>query len=117
MFKPVKNLFETIKNYLLEGYILKVDGGASNFVLLIPRSQMNERHVKDVQVANLCYNKGYKYEGSVKKNDDGTIMVPRISNIYDVMRQLQREGYSVCDEDVYSGACQYHTEIYYLIGE
>lgn len=104
-FKPLKNLDGIIKNYLLEGYILKADGGATNYVHIIPRDKMNEWEVKGHQLSQL---RESKIEGVM------TYDRPNISKIFE---ELRNEGYTILKEYVSSGCCQYHTNIYYLAGE
>jgi hypothetical protein len=104
-FKPVVGLRDQIKVAFLNGDIIKKDMGASTYMFIIPREHKNEWEVKGVQVSNIS-----------ESRIPGVIKVPA-ADISDIISELEKDGYTVLSENVYSGCCQYHTEIYYLAGE
>lgn len=106
-FKPIKGVKNIIKEKMIEGYIVKMDGGASTLMLLIPRSQYNHLEVKYKQMSNI----------GKHSEIEGVITLPR-TNISSIIEELENAyGYSVIEEDVFSGCCQYHTWITYLASE
>ena len=99
-FKPMRIQENVYKSLLLEGKILKIDGGGHNYVEVIERN--------NVDTWNLLHNVG--------KN--GGKLIERVPTLFrQTIDELEQENYIVltksCD---YSGCCQYHAKIYYLKG-
>ena len=109
-FKPAKGIKEQIREAFLHGYIIKKDGGASTRMQIIPREQKSHTEVLHTQMTNIGYNRGGVSE------IPGAVFIP-YRRIDDIIKELEEEGYTVLSEDVYSGCCQYHTAIFYLVGE
>lgn len=109
-FKPAKGIKEQIREAFLHGDIIKKDGGASTRMQIIPREQKNHTEVRHTQMTNIGYNCGGVSE------IPGAKFIP-YRRIDDIIKELEEEGYTVLSEDVYSGCCQYHTAIFYLVGE
>ena len=105
MFKPTKkNSFkETIKDYLLKGYVLRYDSQGEN-----PLEVLSRDCVKGLStMGNIGNPKGY-----LVKN-----LFCAHSNLYEVMDELEAE-YSVNKVScTHSGCCQYATYGVYLDGE
>lgn len=102
-FKPKKSSDskQMYKQHLLNGDVLKIDGGAYDQIDLIPRSMVNDWHARE----------------NVGRGDFEQL--PRHTNeFYAAVNELNDEGYVVkkvsCE---YSGCCQYHAVRYYLAGE
>ena len=110
IFKPVKGIREVVREALLRGDIIKKDCGASTRMQIIPREQKSHSEVLSTQVSNI----GYR-NGGVSQIP-GAEFIP-YTEINKVVDDLEAEGYVVLKEAVYSGYCQYHTDIYYLAGE
>lgn len=102
-FKPAMNIKEKVKDYLLKGYAVKFDGGATNTILIIPRGQLNHTEVTFTQMSNLS--RGSEIPGAVT--------LPRC-DVWEVLKELAAEGYSVLSKECHSGCCQYHTNVKYL---
>lgn len=109
-FKPAKGIKEQIREAFLHGDIIKKDGGASTRMQIIPREQKKHTEVRNKQMTNIGYNRGGDSE------IPGAKFIP-YRRIDDIIKELEEEGYTVLSEDVYSGCCQYHTAIFYLVGE
>ena len=109
-FKPLKGLRQKVYDALLRGDIIKKDGGASTRMQIIPRDQKNHTEVLHTQVTNIGFNRGGV------SDIPGAEFIPYM-DISGVAEQLENEGYTVASENVYSGCCQYHTRIFYLVGE
>ncbi len=105
-FKPRKNLSKEIKQHMLSGYGIKIDGGATDKILVIPRDQFGHMEVLHKQMANL---------GS-RTAVPGAFFLPRV-NLKEIISELEGEGYTVNKKYCYSGCCQYNTNMYYLEGE
>ena len=102
-FKPKKSedSKQMYKQHLLNGDVLKIDGGAYDQIDLIPRSRLNDWGAN-----------GNVGCGNFEK-------LPRHTNeFYAAVNELKTDGYVVkkvsCDA---SGCCQYHAVRYYLAGE
>lgn len=104
-FKPLINLADKVRKAFLNGDILKIDGGASTWMFIIPRDQLNHPEVKGEQVHNIA-----------TSTIPGAEKIPRVE-ISKIIDKLEEEGYTVLTEYVSSGCCQYHTNIHYLAGE
>ena len=96
-FKPMMLNDVKYKDYLLKGYILKMDGGGNDYVEVIERDcdQWHLRH-------------------NVGRNDGKHL--PRFPKLLlSTIEALENDGYAVvkkgCD---FSGCCQYHAYIYYI---
>ena len=110
IFKPIKGVREVVREALLRGDIIKKDCGASTRMQIIPRSEKKHHEVLSTQITNIGYRNGGKSE------IPGAEFIP-YTEINKVVDDLEAEGYVVLKEAVYSGCCQYHTDIYYLAGE
>ena len=102
-FKPARGIREKVRDYLLKGYAVKFDGGATNTILIIPRGQLNHTEVTFTQMSNLS-------RGS---EIPGAITLPRC-DVWEVLKELAAEGYSILSKECHSGCCQYHTNVKYL---
>ena len=109
-FKPIKDIKDEIRKAFLSGDIIKKDGGASTRMQIIPRDQKKHTEVLGTQVTNIGFNNGGQSQ------IPGAKFIP-YRRIDDIIKELEDEGYTVLSEDVYSGCCQYHTNIFYLAGE
>lgn len=103
-FKPKKSFDskQMYKQHLLNGDVLKIDGGAYDQIDLIPRSCLN----------------AWSAEHNVGWDNEFEKLPRHTKEFYDAINELKADGYVVkklaCD---YSGCCQYHANRYYLAGE
>lgn len=100
-FTPIKMKENVYKTLLLEGKILKIDGGGHNYVEVIERN--------GVDTWKLNYNVG----------SNGGKLIERVPNLFgQAIKELERENYVVLTKSCsYSGCCQYHATAYYLKGD
>lgn len=105
-FVPDKSLPAKLREYLLDGYAVKADGGATNLMCIIPRDQLKHPEATNKQMSNLAG----------KTEIPGAVMLPR-ADIASVLDRLRQEGYTLLREACSSGGCQYHTTIKYIAGE
>ncbi len=105
-FVPDMSLPAKLREYLLDGYAVKTDGGATNLMCIIPRDQLRHPEATNKQMSNLAG----------KTEIPGAVMLPR-ADIASVLDRLKQEGYTLLHEACSSGGCQYRTTITYIAGE
>ena len=95
--KKSQEEIEVYINYLLNGNVLKIDGGASDYVEVIPREKMDDTAVME----------------NVGKG--GFQRIARYNHqFYQAIKSLEEDYVVVQKTCKYSGCCQYTACIYYL---
>ena len=89
------------REHLLDGDILKMDGGGNDFIEVIDRDKCDYWNLRK----NVGCNRGEK--------------ISRYPKLFlDVIKELESDGYLVeVKESDMSGCCQYHAYWYAVVGE
>lgn len=95
--KKSKEEIAVYENHLLNGDILKIDGGASDYVEVIPREKIDDMAVME------------------NAGRGGFQRIARYTNQFYKAIESLKEDYVVVEKTCkYSGCCQYTACIYYL---